>query len=393
MNETPFSSSDLPASAEPSSQSYSVEGPPTLSFDPWHHPRKQFVRSEQWATIIEDHLEKYPIEGRPLSYIGLPGDDLLDIRYFADRICSHRHLPLRYLGLNANIDSTSARRTRIDSAMFDIRTQYSFVSEASEVVFDPLASIAKAKSIISTKMEAFGFFDIVNLDLCDGLAKNPPGAAQASNYEAIQFLLGTQLKSRSSWLLFLTTRVGEDHCEQTAKKILHALVSRNESNCPGFAQAILTLCGSSLPSASPEQQLLVVNLAGLMKWLGGMCISESGWNMETVAVDSYTIWSGSPIEDLFSVAIRFVPISSPARDPVGLGAAQPQKDDECRIALEIMDRLIHRRNVDEVFRDDKGLYERIVADKANLLKSAGFDLRLYVAQLVGPWKLPDPHLV
>ena len=55
-------------------------------FKPWHKPRKQFVRREQLATLL---LRLYEMRepGDPLLYLGLPGTDLIDLRYLHEQLC------------------------------------------------------------------------------------------------------------------------------------------------------------------------------------------------------------------------------------------------------------------------------------------------------------------
>ena len=49
-------------------------------FLPWHRPRKQFVR-RMWKGCLEDILKQREPDSE-ISYLGLPGADLLDLRFF-----------------------------------------------------------------------------------------------------------------------------------------------------------------------------------------------------------------------------------------------------------------------------------------------------------------------
>ena len=66
---------------------YQGEIVPTLEsrarreFKPWHKPRKHFVRLHQWCHETRQLLKKLQYaNGSELRYLGLPGEDLLDIR-------------------------------------------------------------------------------------------------------------------------------------------------------------------------------------------------------------------------------------------------------------------------------------------------------------------------
>ena len=68
-------------------------------FKPWHKPRKQFVRREQLSALLLRLYEKRE-PGDPLCYLGLPGTDLIDLRYLHEQLCSESERPLRFLGFN-----------------------------------------------------------------------------------------------------------------------------------------------------------------------------------------------------------------------------------------------------------------------------------------------------
>lgn len=56
-------------------------------FKPWHNPRKQLVRKEQWIYFTSKYLANILSGRTTLKYFSLPGDDLLDVRVFHDSIC------------------------------------------------------------------------------------------------------------------------------------------------------------------------------------------------------------------------------------------------------------------------------------------------------------------
>ena len=55
-------------------------------FKPWHKPRKQFVRREQLsALLLRLYENRKPRDS--LRYLGLPGTDLIDLRYLHEQLC------------------------------------------------------------------------------------------------------------------------------------------------------------------------------------------------------------------------------------------------------------------------------------------------------------------
>src|SRR5712671_1554546 len=80
---------------------YRFSVPGKKNFLPWHRPRKQFVRNDQWCHYIQELLKELNMDSGTLTYFGLPGVDLLDVRYFGAVVCEPRSLKLRFLGFNS----------------------------------------------------------------------------------------------------------------------------------------------------------------------------------------------------------------------------------------------------------------------------------------------------
>ncbi len=53
---------------------------PQKEFKPWHRPRKQWIRVKQWKQETLRLVDAITLTDRPLTYLSLPGDDLLDVR-------------------------------------------------------------------------------------------------------------------------------------------------------------------------------------------------------------------------------------------------------------------------------------------------------------------------
>src|SRR4051812_11343828 len=68
--------------------------PPPLK--PWHRPRKQLVRKRQWLGALRELLDGAAAD-IPVSYVGLPGSDLIDLRLMREE-CQEHGLTFFYLG-------------------------------------------------------------------------------------------------------------------------------------------------------------------------------------------------------------------------------------------------------------------------------------------------------
>src|SRR5687767_14563357 len=78
---------------------------PLRHVKPWHKPRKQWIRRNQWLKEMSDLCELLKFrERQTLRYLSLPGEDLLDVRVLRE-CCVARQLKLKYLGLNDEYSS------------------------------------------------------------------------------------------------------------------------------------------------------------------------------------------------------------------------------------------------------------------------------------------------
>ena len=80
------------------------------TFKPWHKPRKQYVRRKQLLALLRRlYQQRQPDE--PLRYLGLPGTDLIDLRYLHEKLCRAQGRTLRFLGFSTEAQPGSPRLT------------------------------------------------------------------------------------------------------------------------------------------------------------------------------------------------------------------------------------------------------------------------------------------
>src|SRR4051812_44403255 len=74
-----------------------LAGEVAREFKPWHKPRKHFLRVYQWCSEIRGLIRELDYkEGDTVRYLGLPGEDFLDIRTLAG-VCDRAKVKLKYL--------------------------------------------------------------------------------------------------------------------------------------------------------------------------------------------------------------------------------------------------------------------------------------------------------
>lgn len=370
------------------------EAPETVrkkAFLPWHRPRKQYVREYQWRREILGLIDADPGAYRTLKYLGLPGLDLLDLRYFHREVCETRDIGLRFLGFNRDAHSNGPKQIELNISLDEIR-RLPRVDPSSEVVGENFSLLANQNSNAWRRANTHGPFDVVNLDLCDGFAAGEPGPPDRNYYDATVNLLGFQTRRPHPWLLLLTTRTDRQniHVEVLEKLIdkyldnLNCHAAFREASDDNFQiateqalrKAVGTDCGT-----------LCVFLTGLCKWfLSVMLQARPPVSIDLVSAIGYRVRSGAEHEDLMSLALRFEPTSQPLPDALGLAGHSATLPDEGALSVRALERIARRIDADNLLAGDGDLNERMIETTEQLLKLARYDVSAYRPWLAGGCK-------
>ena len=92
----------------------------------------------------------------------------MDLRYFGTAVCAPRSLKLRFLGFNDAADPLSGDQTELNISLDELSKSASF-DPLSEILPDDFRQLINENSIAWQKTLEIGPYDVVNLDLCDGL--------------------------------------------------------------------------------------------------------------------------------------------------------------------------------------------------------------------------------
>ena len=362
--------------------SYEASPPPKRGFLPWHRPRKQFVRSEQWTRQVERILHDFTPEGQTLRYLGLPGADLLDLRHFHKIVCEPRGLSLRFLGFNSAANSENALQVELNISLDEVK-KLRLVDPLSDVLPDDIRRVANEDSIAYRRAQILGPYDVINLDLCDGFGSDVPGIMDDTHYNAVSRLLSLQVRNKNPWLLLLTTRVGQAHVHATVIEKLTSKCIQNMADCEEFRDTLSKALSISDQVAFQEMTksaagLLVTFLIGISKWLLGLAVRNNPQaSMELKSIIGYKVASDSSCEDLVSLAFRFDPQIAQISDPMGFATQSTQVLEECPLSAKIAARVARRVNADEVLRADGTLREQMAHAMAALLEIARYDKNGY----------------
>lgn len=360
---------------------YEASSPLQRKFLPWHKPRKQFVRQKQWCEQINALLNEMQPDNGMLRYLGLPGVDLLDLRYFHTHICEPNNINLLFLGFNSGVQPGSPAQTELNISLDEVR-RLKNIDASSDVVYDDICRIADERSIAWKKAKDFGTFDVVNLDLCDSFATASPGTAGNTHYFAFNRLMSLQARRKNPWLLFLTTKTGREDIHAESLRIFQNTYRENleyeEFQVISKEKLQIEDADTLKSVAKTSEGHLNVFLVGLCKWILGLGLVQTPQcKIEVKSTIGYRVNGMAEHDDLVSIALRFEPTFGVSEDSSGLSTDQAHQLDEGRLAVKILKQLNNRRCADKILAGNTELYEEMVSSTEELLALARYDIALY----------------
>ncbi len=361
---------------------YEAPIPGAKTFLPWHRPRKQFVRDFQWLEQIKNLYADSGNNSGRLTYLGLPGIDLLDLRYFHTALCKEQKIILKFLGFNSA--ASPANNSQIEMAIsLDEVTKLEHIDPGSDVIWDDFCQIGNTSSNAWRRARKEGPFDVINLDLCDGFGLQPPDCLAGTHYNALNQLLSLQSRFTSPWLLFLTTRAGVDHVNEEVFERLKEHYSRILDDCQAFKEFSTERFSiedrPTLEQAiKTEGGLMSVFITGICNWLLNMAADQRPpTKVEVKSVVGYRVNSASTNADLISVALRFEPLFTANIDQVGLATNATPPMDLCSLSTRAIKRIASFKDVDDILANDSELSSQMIEDMAGLLEQARYDTQAY----------------
>lgn len=350
-------------------------------FQPWHRPRKQYVRDRQWTKAVDEILQSRDPADR-LKYVGLPGTDLLDLRHLLKTVCEPSGRSLQYMGFDLAAGSGSIEGTELEISQSELLAA-PLVHSASLIRPDDLRYVGSTSTAAWRAVKSMAPVDVVNLDLTTSVlsAGNEGGP---SYLDALRELLAFQITNRHPWLLLLTTKVDRTSVSmQWAERVVQVLVDAIEK-CTNLDDVILAYA-ETLPAVGEldscrHTDFRLFTLAGLIKWLRDL--TYRGAVRARPRVTScfyYTSFATGGAVDMASLVIRF------QGEPVVLGDNQvtdqpprPLIADPCEDLERYLRRFGDGSDIDEVVRQDGALRQDLTTRSADLLTEARYPRERYL---------------
>lgn len=350
----------------------------------WHKPRKQWIRTQQWALIVERLIPDLKLADRPFKYLTLPGEDMFDIRVLHD-VCEKHRIELKFLAFDSD------RKTELNIAADEV-LRLPFIHKSSHLYPDRIELICQAKSLAAENARDFCGFDAINLDYCDSVGGREAGTSD-THLEALRTIIKLQTEGRAEpWVLFVTTQCDRTSVKQSVLTVLADLVLRNATDHKAFTNRItaepFTLSTEKIANEKSgldsldERDHMFTFAIGLSKWL--IRLSMDAWNIRQDVAAGYRIADSATTPDMLSLAFRFERIQPSFLDETELvkprkNEPKPKEPDELSLIHTVLDQYKQLVDVDLLLHEDKELCNSMIQKNAELMVNARYDFDEVVA--------------
>lgn len=372
-------------------------------FLPWHKPRKQWLRTYQWNKSISQlaqDLNLAQIE-RPLNYLSLPGQDLLDIRDLSP-VCEEIGVKLKFLGLNY-IDpkkpNSKQKQVEQDLSENEVRGMNS-VDAASFVINEKFEDISRKESITYDRLiNSHDTFDVVNIDLCNSFGHDSPADSTENLYNALHNLFSKQAESRSEdWLFFITTRNSTHTVHTDVWDIFVRIINAKAVVDPDFLPTLISR-GVISERAVVDGVLILgqmtrrchVGVFGVSIgfWITHLLIGQRpAWRVSMLPSYGYHVYLNSEDSscDMVSLAFRFSKVRIRPNDPHSLArnlVGDYVNEAECKAECEeqILTQHCQQVDIDIFLYENPAHYDEALTRSKELLSSARYDIDHYLSEL------------
>jgi len=368
-------------------------------FLPWHKPRKQYIRTNQWNYFAASLVKSLGIgeegRGRALEYLSLPGADLLDVRSLYS-VCSGMKVKIKFKGLNFIPQEDRESITDQLISINELRG-LEYIDPASDVYPDHLEQLANKQSIAYQQLIAqSSTYDVVNIDLCGSFLEAPPQDRQPNYYKALYQLLRYQADRRSEdWLFFITTRTNKDmvHSDTFRRfvEVMEEVFGVDNAIYEKFAEL-----GLVNASALNGKKIVIENVdglsysnlisAGIGKWvLSALTDHAPAHDSKMLKTYGYKVHSNSDTPcDMVSFGFWCKRLPSKAVDTFGLaeGGINMHVREVSEVVQTsrtvILNSVSSMANVDQILGNEDEFSKALGASSA-LMKSARYDVKEYEA--------------
>lgn len=357
---------------------------PLKELQPWHRPRKQYVRERQWKACASHLIDRLrvtnaqSIRDGKLKYLTLPGIDHFDVEVIGEAARS-RGLSLEATGFLSEAEKESVRarsEVRADSLIKN------GVMEDTSITFPyRFENIASRNGQAYREVKDRAPFHIVNIDACGSIA--PPTAQQPSRIiNALFSLIELQFQRMADpWCLFLTTDARLENVSPDVMEAMTRAIRTNAANSVPFrdgATNALGIEGEDLENAlvnansNPRRFLNKFSL-GLTKWLLHNANAQ-GWDLKSKMFFCYSTRLAEE-DDASMPCLAFEFKKQPVVMEDLFGAVHnpaPQDNNEADYSIIALNRVQEMTNLDEYLFRNADVMTEFAVKQRQLLVGAGY---------------------
>ncbi|SFY43719.1 hypothetical protein SAMN04244548_04769 [Paracoccus pantotrophus] len=375
---------------------------------PWHRPRKQKVRQDQWVgladTLIERLKSQNVLVSRAISlpdgtqfyqppeirYLTLPGLDYLDVRLIGE-MCAEKQCALTAVGFLSDAhEAPLMARARVRETGL---IQAGYITDTSVTFPRSLESICSADGATLNELKRRAPFHVVNIDACGSIA---PARAKHSGrmIDAIYRLIELQLsRATHRWLFFLTVDVRNGDMDTATFQSLCDAIRENARLSGEFQKAAISLFkpdaaeideAIAFAKGNSGRSLLDLFSLGFSKWLLHLA-QQKQWSLKLKKSHCYsTRPMDNPEPSMCSLAFEFVPPAVGLPDPFGVTRQRPSPGGPAADpSMQIVAAAAEIDDLDALLNQDAQLSATLNSATHALLSEMGYEISA-LAPLVEP---------
>ncbi|MBU2894227.1 hypothetical protein KO495_12975 [Colwellia sp. D2M02] len=350
-------------------------------FKPWHKPRKQFIREEQWLNPLKRIAtsSKYNTIST-INYFGLPGGDLLDVTYISQKLLEHKKLKNKLFQVHGFINSELEFK-KAQSGLSQL-LDYDNVSEKSKVERFEFEELSTENSEAWKRIRSVGHYHFINLDFCDC-------ALNERTLPSIYRLLDYQAKRIHGvpWLLCITTRLNKSGITSSILEKFDTILQEMKSNQDivkviesAFSDSLLAVERLSDLDETHKTLLNELLQVCLILWLVNEAISK-GCTIELKSSFKYSVNLHEREHDMHSFVFSIEKEDVVAPDILGLITKNNDdaltEDKIRKLKVEALEKLGLSLDVDTHLEGNQNLLNRFADNMMDLLGKCGYDVTDY----------------
>ena len=376
---------DLEASFQESVLPAKVDEPavplPLDKLEPWHRPRKQYIRERQWKyyakRLIRTLKKGHSLEAGKLKYLSLPGVDHFDVEIIA-KAAQDTGLKLEALGfLSEAARGPAMARSQVRGESLIKR---GLIKDTSVTIPYRIEDIVRENSQAYLEVRSRAPFHIINIDACGSIAR--PSAEHSDRIiTALHRLVELQLnRMRDPWLLFVTTDARLDNLSCEVRSKLEEVIRLNAKDSEAFKEGAISCLGEgnandiegAINCANDPLKFQLLFSLGFSKWLlrNAKC---ANWDVKCLQFYGYSTALDINQISMPCLAYEFKPRQITLPDQVKIvepPATEPVEETD--YSMQAITSTQNMENIDALFIEKPKVRLEYAEKQRLLLDSAGY---------------------